>query len=74
MGDVLFLGLFNLIGGAAVGVALRRLFARQGGWPFLLIWGLGFGGLPLIFGLQTWTEQGQWQQFLMQLIVFFGAI
>jgi len=51
-----FLSIFHIIGGVAVGVGLRKW---RSAWksqlsrtpPFLLLWGILFGGMPLIFGL-----------------------
>jgi hypothetical protein len=44
---IAFLSVFHILGGAAVGIALRDV--RLGDKPnmMLLIWGLLFGGLPL---------------------------
>jgi len=69
-----FLLPFHVGGGAAIGVALHRLFRGGirldglGNNAFLLIWGLLFGGMPLVFGLnQGWF-------FGLQLAIFVGTI
>ncbi len=53
---LVFLSLFHLLGGGALGIALRGLRAagRQGCRTNigLAIWGLMFGGFPLALGLQ----------------------
>lgn len=48
---IAFLSLFHLLGGAAVGIALWDL--RLGHEPnkMLLVWGLLFGGLPMLAAL-----------------------
>jgi hypothetical protein len=71
-----FLLPFHVTGGAAVGVALRGVlqddFAlsnvfRQG---FLLVWGLMFGGIPLLLGL----SEGVGWLVAFQLCAFLGTI
>ncbi len=71
-----FLLPFHLIGGAALGAAIRGLF--EGGFEFgkiaqngfLLIWGAMFGGIPFVFGLTL----GSGGFLLLELAVFFGAL
>jgi hypothetical protein len=48
---IMFLSVFHLLGGAAVGIALWEV--RVGGKPnrMLLVWGLLFGGMPLAAGV-----------------------
>lgn len=43
-----FLSLFHLIGGGVMGMALRGWRSRSVNW-MLVVWALGFGGLPLLF-------------------------
>lgn len=53
---LVFLALFHLLGGGALGVALRNIVRdRQGcrDQAFLLIWGATFGGLPLLAGVSS---------------------
>jgi len=46
-----FLGLFQLIGGVAAGSGLRKLLVEHAlGSSFLVIWGFGFGGIPMLIG------------------------
>ena len=70
-----FLFPFHLLGGAAVGIVLRKLIdngfkltslADNG---FLLLWGGMFGGIPLFFGLMM----GSGLFFASQLVVFLGT-
>lgn len=44
---VLFLGIFNVAGGAALGSGARQLVQGQTSALSLLIWGACFGGFPL---------------------------
>ncbi|MGD2207625.1 MAG: hypothetical protein PVH17_12700 [Anaerolineae bacterium] len=73
---IAFLLPFHVGGGAAVGVALRRIVDGGSGFQrllrggFLLLWGVVFGGLPLMFGL---TVKPGWFV-LLQLAVFLGTI
>ncbi len=55
---LLFLSVFHLIGGIAVGAGLRQLLARQFNCRaiFFIIWGLGFGLGPLLGGIATLTS------------------
>jgi hypothetical protein len=71
-----FLLPFHIGGGAAIGVALHRAF--EGGFScsdvfangFLLLWGIMFGGIPLVFGFAMETP---WF-FVIELLIFAGAI
>lgn len=66
--------IFNLIGGVAIGSVMRGILRRQVACHslFLLVWGAGFGGLPLIFGVQLLDR---WPWFLaLQLFIFAAAI
>jgi hypothetical protein len=53
-----FLCIFHLIGGVALGSVLRG--ALRGNFScnsfFFLIWGGGFGGMPLVFGIQEFQK------------------
>lgn len=70
-----FLSLFHIIGGAVIGTTLRGL---RGGLscntPFLLMWGVGFGGIPLMFGWMMFNQQGMLYLLIAQILVFVGAI
>lgn len=72
---VLFFGLFELLGGAAVGAGLRGLFSseRSGAEGFLLIWGSGFGGIPLFISSAMFISAGQTIYFVIGLGIFVGA-
>jgi hypothetical protein len=73
---VAFLLPFHIGGGAALGIALRKVF--QNGFSlsnlvtngFLILWGILFGGIPLAFGLEWETS---WL-FALQLTVFLGTV
>ena len=72
---VAFLLPFHVAGGAAIGAALHRII-QTGFAPrhirdnfFLLLWGVLFGGLPLVFGLTagvSWTV-------ILQIVLFLGS-
>lgn len=73
---MVFLLPFHIGGGAALGIALRKIFgggfklSNLPGTGFLLLWGSMFGGIPLIFG---WAIGPGW--FLpLQIGVFVGTI
>ncbi len=52
-----FFGIFHLLGGGALGQAVR--LARRGSDPwFFVLWGAGMGGLPLIFDWFFLIAQG----------------
>lgn len=70
-----FLLPFHVMGGAAVGIAVRRMIqngfklTNLTGNGFLLLWGSMFGGIPLIFGL----AMGPGWFFPLQIGVFLGT-
>ena len=72
---IAFLMPFHVGGGVAIGVALHRII--QAGFAlrqfrddfFLLLWGVLFGGLPLVFGL---TAGASWV-IVLQLALFLGS-
>jgi len=70
-----FLCLFNLIGGAAIGSVLRSVLRGKFACNsfFFLIWGAGFGGLPLVFGIQEF-QKGAPYFLMVQFAVFASAI
>ncbi len=52
IGEIVFLGIFELIGGTAFGYGLRAMFKdRDPSQFFFLIWGGGFGGIPMLISL-----------------------
>ncbi len=69
-----FLLIFNLGGGIAIGVFLRRLLRGQFACNtfFLLIWGALFGGIPLF--INEGLLKGTPGFFAIQLFVFGAAI
>jgi hypothetical protein len=73
---LIFLCIFEVIGGAAVGTGLRgflRLSPRVPGC-FMMIWGLGFGGIPLLIGGGTMLMGGNPAFFYAQAFVFLSAV
>jgi hypothetical protein len=70
-----FLGLFNLIGGAVLGFGLRPLVRRQPQLVsvFFLVWGSGFGGIPLFMGAVFFLSSGLPAYWVGQLLLFFGT-
>ncbi len=70
-----FLCIFNLIGGAAIGSVLRAVLRGKFSCNsiFFLIWGAGFGGLPLVFGIQEF-QKGAPYFLAIQSAVFVIAI
>lgn len=73
-GTLIFLSLFEIIGGAAIGVAIRGLLRRDTMLVFFLIWGAGFGGIPFLIGALTFLAKGQTIYFYAQAFVFLTAI
>jgi len=69
-----FLLIFNLGGGIAIGVFLRRLLRGQFACNtfFLLIWGALFGGIPLF--INEGLMKGTPGFFALQLFVFGAAL
>jgi hypothetical protein len=53
-----FICLFNLIGGMVIGLALRGI--KRGKLAcntfFMLIWGILFGGMPILFGIEEFQR------------------
>ena len=51
LAPMVFLGVFQLIGGLAAGSGLRKLLVEHAlSSSFLIIWGFGFGGIPMLIG------------------------
>lgn len=73
-GMLLFFALFEIIGGAALGAGLRKLWRRDGSGLFFLVWGAGFGGIPLIIGGATFLTEGKPIYFYAQLFAFVLAM
>ncbi len=69
-----FLGIFQVIGGLAIGSGLRGLRTHGGSSLFLLIWGAGFGGIPLLMSLLILALSNYPLFALIGPIVFLGAI
>ncbi|MBI5879138.1 MAG: hypothetical protein HZB53_15935 [Chloroflexi bacterium] len=70
-----FLGVFELIGGAAFGYGLRTMIKdRDPGQLFLLIWGGGFGGIPMVISLFLGLASPTPTLALVGPAVFFGMM
>ncbi len=72
---LIFLSIFHIIGGIAVGSTLRGL--RHGfpsGRLFFLIWGTLFGCMPLAIGFETFANADVVYLFALEMIVLAGAI
>ena len=69
----IFLGIFQAIGGTAFGYGLRAL--RSGVVAgFMLIWGAGFGGIPLLIGTLTLLTSRYPLMALIGPLLFLAAI
>lgn len=73
-GMLMFFGIFEVLGGAALGFALRGILRRDFSGCFFLIWGGGFAGIPLIIGAATFSSLGQTTYFYAQLFVLVVTI
>ena len=70
-----FLSLFHIIGGIAIGSALRRLKSGFSVAPlFFLVWGGMFGCMPLAIGANELSRSGGPAFFLIELAVLAAAI
>lgn len=70
-----FLGIFEVIGGLVAGDGLRKLFAdHMLGSTGLIIWGLGFGGIPAVLGAARAVTTQQPLLALVGPLVFVGAL
>ena len=72
----LFLCVFEVLGGAAIGAFVRTLLRREppGITIFFLLWGAGFGGIPLIIGGAQLLTSDRPALFYAQIFVFVMAI
>jgi hypothetical protein len=75
IGTLAFVCLFHLLGGIAVGSWLRGL--RHGfdsSKIFFLVWGAGFGCIPLAVGAQFFAQANTMYLFVIEILVLAGAI
>jgi hypothetical protein len=73
-GVLLFLSLFELLGGGALGGGLRSILRGNGlGW-FFVVWGAGFAGIPLLMGALMFLPSGHAIYFYAQLFLLLGAL
>jgi hypothetical protein len=72
----LFLCIFEVLGGAAVGAFVRTLLRREppGMSLFFLIWGAGFAGIPLLIGGVMLLTSERPALFFAQVFVFLMAV
>lgn len=76
LATLVFVCIFELVGGAALGVALRGAFGRTASptsW-FFLAWGGGFAGIPLVIGAALFLGTGQPGLFAAQVFVFLATV
>ncbi|MDL1895673.1 hypothetical protein FBQ82_05330 [Anaerolineae bacterium CFX7] len=73
---LLFFCVFEVLGGGAVGTFVRSLLRREpaGVASFFLIWGAGFGGIPLFVGGALLLTSERPILFFVQAFVFVMAI
>lgn len=74
LGMLLFLSIFEILGGAAFGAGLRGLIRREPITFFFLLWGGGFGGIPFLLGAAEFLASEQPGYFFAQLFIFLTAI
>lgn len=71
-----FLSVFHIIGGSVIGTTLHKM--RRGnnvpGQTVLFLWGIMFGGLPLLFGVGMSQEPGAAWLLPAQFTILFGTI
>ena len=73
IGEIVFLGIFELIGGTAFGYGLRAMFKdRDMGQFFFLIWGGGFGGIPMLISVISGLAGPTPAPALVGPAIFFG--
>jgi hypothetical protein len=73
-GMLVFFCLFEVLGGGALGFAVRGIAQRDFSSLFFLIWGSGFGGIPLVIGAVNFLGAGEPSYFYAQVFVFVAAI
>ncbi len=73
-GMLIFLCIFEVLGGAALGVALRGLVRRDFSGLFFLIWGGGFAGIPLIIGAASFFAMEAQTYFYAQVFILLTTI
>lgn len=55
---VAFFGVFHFLGGGAAGQGVRAALRGSDDWKLFLLWGLGMGGLPVVFDWFFLIAQG----------------
>ncbi len=71
-----FLSIFHIIGGVAVGGAVRHVIRGRiaCNTPFIVMWGLIFGLAPLFIGFGWFSSHGALAFIAVELVIFFGAL
>ena len=70
-----FLAIFQVVGGLAAGSGLRTVFfERTPNGMGLVVWGLGFGGIPALIGIAIALDAGIPILSLSGPVVFLGAL
>lgn len=76
LGILGFLAIFHIIGGIAIGSAVRNLVRGKltCRTPFMVVWGLIFGGAPLIIGFTQLASHGALLFSLAEIGIFLATI
>jgi hypothetical protein len=75
IGQLAFVSIFHIIGGIAIGSTVRNLRKGLGGRGiFFLIWGAGFGCMPLVVGAGMFAQAHAIYLFAVEVLVLVGAI
>lgn len=76
LGPFAFLAMFQVIGGLAAGYGLRKIITDHAlaGNSFLVIWGFGFGGIPVVIGVAFATAARQPLLALLGPLLFLVAL
>ena len=75
IGTLAFISIFHVLGGGALGLTLRGL--RKGiefNKIFFLVWGTGFGCMPLAIGAQNFAQANVMYLFVVEVLILAGAI
>lgn len=75
IGTLAFVSIFHILGGGALGLTFRGL--RKGfdfSKIFFLVWGTGFGCMPLAIGAQTFSEGNVMYLFVLEVLILVGAV
>ena len=75
IGQLAFVSIFHVLGGIAIGSTVRSLRkGLDGRGIFFLIWGAGFGCMPLAIGAGIFSQAHAMYLFVIEVLVLAGAI